>query len=77
MHKHKNTTTRQEPTLVGTKRCLELIFEDEASRPGLRTFLEWKSKGYVPFIKVGKRIFYRVDHVRTALEKRFTINSID
>lgn len=34
--------------LVGTERCLELLFPDENSRPGLRTFREWQARGTSP-----------------------------
>ena len=68
---------RNEPTLVGMTTCLEMIFRDKATRPSIRTFHSWKSKGYLPFLKVGKRIFLDPVQVRKALDKRFTIEAID
>lgn len=67
----------KEPTLVGIKTCLETVFPDEATRPGLRTFNEWKSRGYFPSVKIGKRVFLDPVAVRKALDKRFTIQAID
>jgi hypothetical protein len=77
MHKHETTYTNNEPTLVGIKTCLETVFPDEATRPGLRTFNEWRSRGYYPYLKVGKRVFLDPLQVRKALSKRFTIEAID
>lgn len=72
-----NTCTSNEPTLVGIKTCLAIVFPDEATRPSLRAFNDWKNLGYFPQLKVGKRVFLDPVQVRIALEKRFTINAID
>lgn len=34
--------SKQEPTLVGIKTCLETVFPDEATRPSLRAFNDWR-----------------------------------
>ena len=73
---HQNNTPN-EPNLVGIKTCLEMVFKDEATRPGIRTFHDWKSKGYFPYHKIGKRIFLDPVQVRKALDKRFTVEAID
>lgn len=62
-------------TLVGVQRCLELLFPDEASRPGIRTFREWQSRGYLPYHKIGRRTFFDVDEVRAALDRKFRIHA--
>lgn len=72
-----NATPPQEPTLVGIQTCLETVFPDPATRPGKRTFLDWKAKKYFPSIKIGKRVFLDPVQVRRALDKRFTIEAID
>lgn len=77
MEKHDATTTSQEPTLVGIKTCLQIVFPDESTRPGIRTFNEWKNRGYFPSVKIGRRVFLDPMIVRKALEKRFTIEAID
>jgi hypothetical protein len=74
--RHANTTS-QEPTLVGIKTCLQIVFPDETTRPGIRTFNEWKNRGYFPSVKIGKRVFLDPLVVRNALVKRFTIEAID
>ena len=60
--------------LVDALRCIDAIFHKEA-RPGLRTWMDWKAKGYLPFVRVGRRVFYDPADCRTALEKRFTIRA--
>ena len=69
--------TNQEPTLVGIKTCLETVFPDASTRPGLRTFNEWKKRGYFPSVKIGKRVFLDPVKVRKALESRFTIEAVE
>lgn len=76
--KHQLPAPQQhEPTLVGIQTCLEIVFPDPATRPGKRTFLEWKSRQYFPSVKIGKRVFLDPVQVRKALDKRFTIEAID
>ncbi|MGJ8723664.1 MAG: hypothetical protein ACSHYB_03825 [Roseibacillus sp.] len=77
METHDATTTKQEPTLVGIRTGLELVFPDEATRPGIRTFNEWRARGFYPYVKIGKRVFLDPIQVRKALDKRFTIQAID
>lgn len=66
------TQVIRENKLVDAPRCIDAIFHKEA-RPGLRTWMDWKAKGYLPFVRVGRRIFYDPAACRAALEKRFTI----
>jgi len=75
MQKHNNTN--QGPTLVGIIPCLQAVFPDEATRPSLRSFNEWRARGYYPYVKIGKRVFLDSVAVRKALDKRFTIEAID
>lgn len=77
MPQHDTPPTKQEPTLVGIQTCLEIVFTDPATRPALRTFVEWKARKYFPSIKIGKRVFLDPVQVRKALDKRFTIEAID
>jgi len=77
MHKQEATATSQEPTLIGIEPCLKNVFPDEATRPGIRTFNEWRARGYYPHVKIGKRVFLDPVAVRKALDKRFTIQAIE
>jgi len=63
--------------LVGTDRCLEILFPDERSRPGLRTFRLWQANGYFPYHKIGRRTFFDPAEVRAALDRRFKINAAE
>lgn len=64
-----------ETKLVGAERCLEILFPDKASRVGLRTFREWQAKGFLPYRKIGRRVFFSPAECRAALDKRFTIKA--
>jgi hypothetical protein len=68
-------TTPQEPTLVGMKTALNLVFPDSSSRPSFRAWSEWKAKGYFPSVKIGRRVFVDPVKARQALEARFTIHA--
>ena len=58
----------EEYKLVDARSCIDAIFHQEA-RPGLRTWMDWKAKGIIPFVKVGRRVFYNVDECRQAINK--------
>ena len=61
--------------LVGAQDCIEICFPCENSRPSLRSFREWQSRGYLPFHKIGKRTFFDPEQVRAALDRRFKIEA--
>jgi hypothetical protein len=63
-------------TLVGAEACISAVFPDEASRPSLRSFREWQTRGYFPFVRVGRRTFFDPEDVRSALDRRFRVNAI-
>ena len=64
-----------EPQLVGMQTGLELVFPDPETRPSIRSFNEWKKKGFFPSVKIGKRVFVDPAQERLALVSRFTINA--
>jgi len=74
MSTHIPADSNQEPTLVGVKTALEIVFPDATTRPSLRAWNEWRAKGYYPFLKIQKRVFIDPVAARRALEKRFTIH---
>jgi len=61
--------------LVGTDRCIELIFPDAESRPGKRTFKDWQAKGYFRFHKIGHRVFYNPNEVAEDLTRQFRVEA--
>ncbi len=66
---------RQHPILVGAEKCLEILFPDEESRPGIRTFREWQARRNLPFYKIGRRTFFNPVEVHAALARRFRIQA--
>lgn len=68
--------TVQERKLVGIKTCLGMVFPDPSSRPSFRTFNDWKAKGFLPYHKVGKRVFMDPQQVRAALDKQFLVHPV-
>lgn len=63
-----------EPLLVGMRTCLELVFSDPKTRPSFRLFNDWKAKGYIPYYKIGRRVFMDPKQVRSALDRQFKIS---
>lgn len=61
------------PQLVGPQDCLEILFPNTKSRPGLRTFRRWQARGYIPVHKIGRRTFFDPAQVREALDRRFRV----
>ena len=55
--------------------CLETLFPDPESRPSFRLFNDWKAKGYLPYFKIGRRVFMDPTHVRKALDAKFKVNA--
>jgi hypothetical protein len=63
--------------LVGADECIKLVFPCETSRPALRTFRSWQSKGFLPVHKIGHLTFFDPEDVRFALDRRFKINAVN
>lgn len=58
----------QQSQLLSALRLLEVLFDD-ASRPSLRWLRELQRKRLIPFVRLGRRVFFDPAAVRTALEK--------
>ncbi len=69
-----NTQPSKEPFLIGMRSCLEMVFPDPETRPSFRLFNDWKAKGFIPYYKIGRRVFMDPKQVRTALDKQFKIS---
>lgn len=68
------TAPTNQPRLVGAEDCILILFPCENSRPGLRTWRQWQSNGFLPYVRIGRRIYFDPEQVRAALERRFRIN---
>ena len=62
-----------EKQLIGINPCREEVFPHPESRPSLRLFNEWRARGYIPYHKIGKRVFMDPEQVRMALDRQFMI----
>jgi hypothetical protein len=62
--------------LVAAQACIERVF-DEESKPSLRTFREWQAKGIIPYLKIGRLVFFNPEEVRHALNKRCRVEACD
>jgi hypothetical protein len=54
---------------------LAIIWPDEKSRPSLRAFIKWRDQGLIPYIKLGRLVFYDPAEVRWALRKKCTVKA--
>lgn len=59
--------------LLSAPRFLQVHF-DEGSRPSLRWLRELQRKRMIPFVRLGRRVFFDPEAVREAL-KKLTINA--
>jgi hypothetical protein len=66
-----------EKELVDAQTCISRIFPNPKSAPSLRTFREWQARKWIPFRKVGKRVFFDPEEVRRVIDKRFTVHAIE
>ena len=69
-----NSTTTSK-TLLGIEEARIAIFGTGKEAISKRAFADWKSKGYYPYHKIGKRVFLDVEEVKRALSRRFKINA--
>lgn len=73
------TTSIHQPSkkLVDAKTCISIIFPIQESAPSIRTWWKWKSNRWIPYVKLGKCVFFDPTEVRKAIDKRFTIKAIE
>ncbi len=60
--------------LVGAEKLLETLW-DESARPSLRWLRDRQADKTIPFVKLGRRVWFYPEQVRTALESRRTIHA--
>jgi hypothetical protein len=61
--------------LVDVISCIDEVFDGEG-KPSLRTFREWQSRGFFPFVKIGRRTFFDPKEVRFAINKRCRVEAL-
>lgn len=57
----------------GLAETIQLLWPDSGARPHPRTFLRWRENGWVPYIKIGKSVYYDPQEVKRALDARFKV----
>lgn len=60
--------------LVDAEKLREVLF-DGPWRPTLRTIRAWQAANVIPYLKIGRRVFFDVDDVRAHLERRNKIRA--
>ena len=55
--------------LVDAHKLLEVLF-DESSRPSLRWLRQQQLRRTIPFVKLGRLVFFNPEAVRTALNSK-------
>lgn len=69
----KNSLETVESQLVGKQALLELLFPNEADRPTTRWLDVQCKRRVIPFIRLGRLIWFDVAQVREAIATRATI----
>lgn len=62
------------PHLVDAAGLIAAIWE-EGSRPSLRWLREQQKCRTIPFVKLGRRVWFDPEAVRSAMEKNFTLKA--
>jgi hypothetical protein len=71
MSKHESEKSPLPQTgLVDGPRLLEVIFPNEVCRPSMRWLKTQEKKRAIPFMRIGRLIFYDPSRVRAALTAR-------
>lgn len=61
--------------LVDGPRLLEILFPNEACRPSMRWLRDQQEHRTIPFVKLGRLVFFDPPGVRDAIARRHTIRS--
>lgn len=62
--------------LVSGETLLATLFPVEENRPCARTLARWKNQGLIPFVKIGRMVFFDPVKVQRAIDKQFTVTEI-
>ena len=59
--------------LVGREQCMKNVWTDDEKRPSVRTFEKFKQQRIIPFVKIGKCVWYDPAAVLDALKTNHTV----
>ena len=74
MHQTATAERKYASRLVSGEQLLEAIF-DEIGRPSPRWLRYQMAARTIPYVKLGRRVFFDVEEVRDVLSSRYTIRS--
>ncbi len=61
--------------LVDARRLLEIVWPDETCRPSLRTLRSWQKARRIPFLQIGRLIFFDPKMVREHLTSKALVKA--
>jgi hypothetical protein len=73
--KQEMSTKTESEKLVGAESLLKILWPNEDDRPSLRWLRDQQKTRRVPFIKMGRLVFFEPETVRAAIASRFTITA--
>ena len=59
--------------LLNANQLLKAVWPNEESRPSLGFLKNLKARRLIPYVKLGRRVFFDADQVRAAIDTRHTI----
>ena len=65
---------RKEERLVGAEELLELLFDD-GSRPSIHWLRDQQKARNIPYVKMGRLVFFKPSEVRKFIEQRLTVKA--
>jgi hypothetical protein len=61
--------------LVGAETLLERLWPDQKDRPSLRTLRNWQKRRIIPYVRLGRLVYFHPDEVAQAIRERWTVRS--
>jgi hypothetical protein len=61
--------------LLGAHGCMAEIWPNPQERPSFRKFKELQLKGFIPFHRIGRLVFFDPAEVRRALDRKFKVEA--
>ena len=71
----KTENLNASPGLVDADELLKVIWPSVESRPSLRWLRQMQASRRIPYIRLGRRIFFDVNAVRRVIENRHTVKA--
>jgi len=56
-------------------RTIEAIWKNPKCRPSLRSFREWQAQRLIPYLKIGRRVYFDPEQVRHAINKQCKVDA--